>query len=237
MADIRLSSARAFADAQLRFWAEHKGGKILSKKKPLPFITISREYGCGGYELALLITEILNKEYNPQPIWVPYDRGVLEIIMKDMGLTAKLADTLSGSGKRNFADFFQTLFSSTPPQVAVYRKMSEVIRTLAIHGNVILVGRAGQGITRDLKNGFHIRLVGPLDWRIEKIKKFHKVSEKEARKEISDNMTSREQFLHEFFKMDINDSHNYDLVVNNARFETEAVAKVIICAMKARELL
>ncbi len=223
---------------QIEYWQRQKNisdiGEKVDKENENPFITISREYGCGGYEVAEHVVSELNHAYKQHPIWGAYDKLILDRISSDMGITNTLADTLTGSARRKMTELFQTTFSKFPPQVAVYRKLAEVVRMLAINGHVVIVGRAGNAITKDMPYGMHVRIIAPMDWKVERIMRLANISKKDAKSVIAEKTGDRESFLKEFVMFDSRDSHNYDLVINNADYTIENAAMLIIEALKLK---
>ncbi len=219
-----------YISSQIKYWQQQKDMiEFVEKKKPrLPFITLSREYGCGGFEIAVKIVELMNTSKKQDPIWAAYDKKLLDNIMTDMGLSESLLNTLTSSARSQFTNLLQTSFSSFPAQVAVYRKLAETIRLLALNGHVVIVGRAGNVITRDIQRGYNVRLVAPTEWKIEQLKIKYGVSRKDAETCILDKNKQREGFLKEFVKFELSDPHNYDMVVNCAHHSTEETAKLII---------
>lgn len=229
--------------SQIKYWRQQreKTGKVprppQGLKETLPFITISREYGCGGFEVAEEVAAILTREYRQKPPWAAYDRRVLEMIMKDMGLSSSLAETLTSGARAEMTNLFQTTFSKFPAQVAVYRKLAETVRTLAANGHVIIIGRAGNVITRDMERGYHVRIVAALDWRTERMAALLNVRKKEAEKIILAKMKKRDTFIRKFIKFDLADPHNYHIVINNARHTVEEAGRLIIEGLRVRGLL
>ena len=61
--------------------------------------------------------------------------------MDDMGFSSRLADTLTGTSRKNLANLLQTTFSAFPPQVAVYKKLVETLLDMY------------EGIVGDIKGG------------------------------------------------------------------------------------
>jgi len=223
---------------QIEYWQRQKPQPVatepVDKENQFPFITISREYGCGGYEVAEVVVSELNHVYKQHPIWGAYDKQILDRISQDMGITEALAETLTGSARRKMTELFQTSFSKFPPQVAVYRKLAEVVRMLAINGHVVIVGRAGNAITRDMPYGMHVRVVAPLEWKIERLVQLNNIAKKDAKELISTKTEDREGFLREFVNFDPRNSHNYDLVINNSDYSIENTAMLIIEALKLK---
>jgi len=227
-----------YISAQVNFWKtqrEQLNEPIKSNK--LPFVTISREYGCNGYQVAEKLVEILNEQYKASPQWAAYNKNLLEKLMADTGLSSSLIETLTSQARNKLTDMIQTSFSNFPPQVAIHKKLVETIATLALNGNVVIVGRGSSMITKNFSKGFHVRLVAPLSYRIEKISKEMSLSKAEATKVIQEKTKQREEYMKEFFKIDISDVHHYDLIINDASFNAEQTAKLIIEGMKIKGII
>jgi len=226
-------------DAQVRYWKERKDAieKVEFSeemdKKNKPFITLSREYGVGAFGLGEKIVRIINEKYKSSPEWAAYDRTILDKLMNDLGLSESLAATLTDNSKRKMADFIQTAFSKFPPQVAVYRKLVEVVRTLAVHGNVVIVGRAGNVITRDMIKGFHVRVVAPMHFRAERISRTHNIKIEEAKKLVVEKDAKRDGFIKEYVKHDNKEPLNYHIVVNLGQMTDDEAAMAIVNSMQA----
>ncbi|TAL35274.1 MAG: cytidylate kinase-like family protein [Spirochaetes bacterium] len=228
--------------SQISYWKQQREKiELYAAEKPFPsfgpFVTISREYGCGGFETALRLADVLNAEYSPEPPWLPYHRGLLEKVIHDMGLSAQLAETLTATARDQMTNLLQTTFSKFPPQVAVHRKLAETVRTLATHGNVIIVGRAGKAITREMEKGYHVRIVAPLEWRADRIASILGMGRREAEKIIAEKSKLREDYLRAFVKFDSADPHHYHLLVNNAFHGTDDIVRLVIQGMRLKGLL
>ncbi|HPS59037.1 MAG TPA: cytidylate kinase-like family protein [Spirochaetota bacterium] len=227
-----------YMNAQAIYWQKQKFKHEEPEKiNNLPFVTISREYGCCGYMVAKKITEIFNTEFNPEPLWAAYDKKLFEKMMIDTGLSASLIDTLTNKARNKLTDLVQTTFSDFPPQVAVHKKLVEMIAMLAMNGNVVIVGRGANKVTKDMTSGFHIRLVAPFEARVEKIVKALNISKLEANKLIKEKTKQREGYMKEFFKIDLTDPHNYDMVINDSTFSVDNSARLIIQGMRYKGIL
>ncbi len=227
-----------YINAQVNYWKQQKEKLATTEKSnPLPFITISREYGCGGYDIAKRLVEIFNDELKQTPQWAAYNRELLDKVMDDMGLSSSLAETLTGTARSGLTNLLQTSFSSFPTQVSVHKKLAETIAILALNGNVVIVGRGSNIITRSIKNGYNVRLVAPLNWRAEQIVKKMNISKQDAQKLIAEKTKQRDTYLKEFLKFDVADPHNYQLMINNADHTVDQAARIIIESMKIKELI
>ena len=146
-------------------------------------------------------------------------------------------ETMTGNSRKTMTDLFQTYFDKFPPQVAVYRKLAETVRILAEVGNVVLVGRASNIITREIPKGMHVRVIASMDFRINNIVKVKKLSKKDAEKLILEKTRERDSFIREYLKFDVADNSNYDMVINNSNHTAEQVAGLILDAMRCKGLI
>ncbi|PKL18257.1 MAG: hypothetical protein CVV49_06645 [Spirochaetae bacterium HGW-Spirochaetae-5] len=232
------SSMEKYISAQVTYWKKQKEQLTAPEKvNRLPFITISREYGCGGYEVAKKLVEIFNNEMKQTPEWAGYNRELLDKVMDDLGLSQSLAETLTGTARSGLTNLLSTSFSSFPTQVSVHKKLAETIALLALNGNVVIVGRGSNIITRSIKNGYNVRLVAPLNWRSDEIVKKMNISKQDAGKLIAEKTKQRDTYLKEYLKFDVADPHNYHLLINNAEHSAEQAARIIIESMKIKGLI
>ena len=228
---------------QVRYWKLQKEAidsidfKPKSAKGTKPFVTISREYGAGAYMVGEKLIMLLNETYNHEHNWAAYDRNLLDRIVNDMGLSESLAQTLTTNARNKMTEFFQTTFSTFPPQVAVYRKLAETTRILAYNGHVVLAGRAANRITRDMGQGFHVRLVAPLSWRAHRLSNLHRYHLKDAEQLIIEKDREIDGFIREFVKFDNTDPHNYHMTINMEHITPDEAARVIADGMKVCGLL
>jgi cytidylate kinase len=234
----RSSGFHTALSSQINYWKNQKleierrsAPESSAPRADFPFVTVSREYGCGGYELAEILADRLNAISLRKAPWMAYDRKLLEQIASDLGLSHALTETLTTKARKQVASFFETTFSVYPSQVTVYRKLTEIVRTLATNGHVILVGRGSNIITRDMPLGFHVRLVASMDWKIDRIASLMNLKKKDAEKLIIEKNRNREGFFAEFARFDMSDPNNYHMVINNERFTVGQTADIIVAAL------
>ena len=234
------STLDKYISAQVKYWQQKKNTVTApeERKSLRQFITISREYGCSGYTIGKKIAEVLNTaEPAPSPLWAAYERQVLDKVMEEMELSSHLVKTLTDDALRDLSDILKSVFSSLPPQVAVYQKLAQTIRILAAHGNVILVGRASNVITREMSGGYHVMIVAPMEVKIHNVMKNKNISKKDAEKLVIDNTARRENYITEYVRFDVRDPHNYDLIINLGNTSLEAAARLIIEGMKSKSVV
>ena len=226
------SDVEARISAHVRVWEKIRP---LGKQRTLetyPFVSISREFGCEALPLAQRLTEILNERCRPSIPWVAYDRELLENVPEE--LRRDILDSLDTRQRDGMTELFDNVINSKVEHALVVRKLAEVIRTLALHGHAILVGRGSSLATQDLKNGLHVRLVAPRAWRVAKIAADRDIPYREAEKIVDDGEKQRNTYIETYFVLDPQNPFHHDLLVDNSRFNLVQIAEIVFAALGVR---
>ena len=114
--------------------------------------------------------------------WTFFDRELMDKVLADHKLPKYLAKFLPEDRVSRIEDTLADIFSVRPTTELVVKQTAETILHLAELGHVILIGRAGNIVTARLPHVLHVRLVAPLDDRIERICRDDHKTPVEARK-------------------------------------------------------
>ena len=117
-------------------------------------------------------------------------------------------------------------------QRAYLESVQTVIKDLAVAGNVIIVGRAGQAILQDHSNALHLRVVAPMERRVQRIVKAHGISLKAAKAQIEDSDLFRANYLRRYYNIGWDDPSRYHLVINTGHITLETSAEVVCTAVR-----
>lgn len=191
-------------------------------------VTISRQTGCGAFAIAESLARYL-QERSPKGAcpWTVFDRNLIDKVLEDHNLPACLAKFLPEDRVSELEDFLGEIFAVRPPARTIILQTAETILKLAALGNVILIGRGGNMITAKLSNVIHVRLVAPLEKRIEYAHKEYNMSEAAARKFCMTEDIGRERYLKKYFNADINDPLLYHMIINTAQLNQTVIIKLI----------
>ncbi|NQU09192.1 cytidylate kinase-like family protein [bacterium] len=228
------ASLEARITAHVHAWEKARQAGQLLAPETYPFVTISREFGCEGVSLALQLSHILNERCRPFFTWVAYDRELLDRVAEELHLQRAVIESIDGSRRDGMTELFNAVLNSTIDDSVVFRKLGAVIRSLAIHGHCILVGRGSHLITQDLKTGMHVRLVAPRGWRVHQVTEEQQLPQREAAKLVEDHERQRDQFYRTFFVQDPQHPFHHDLIIDNSRFNLDQLAEIIFTALGAR---
>jgi cytidylate kinase len=164
-------------------------------------ITVSREYGAGGGEVARRFAAILG--------WRLLDAELLH----EAAALEHLPDAeLENLDERAIS--FKDRFRLHPAHEKYIHGLKEVARQAAARGNVILVGRETSQLVGDSPNALHLRLVAPREWRVARMAEKEHWSSEEALARCAAVDQTRDRFYRYFFGSDVAAPEQYHLIFN-----------------------
>ena len=211
-------------------------GQFSKKGEPGPYVTISRQYGCDGYELGDLLLEQLNEREDEAP-WQLYKKEILEQLAKDTGLTVEIVEQERLSKPSMLRDFFRGMRrTGTPDGYEIRNKIALMVRTVAIEGRALIIGQGATAATADLKNGLSVRIVAPREWRIARIS-IHEKLRKDAATARLEEVERKRKYLRKVYEERNPREPAFNLTIDNSSFNTAQAAELIIAAMELRQLI
>ena len=210
-------------------------------------ITISREYGSGGDEIATRVSEILG--------YRSFDKTLMAQILTETGISeSEIIDYSEDNYKvRSFLDRLlarsslreinKTSWTEDPTGTLTKEStllnesqgimlVQGAIRAAHRQGNVVIVGRGGQAILKGLPGVLHVRVQAPLDTRFGHIAYSKNIHLLGLRKEIVERDQAAADYLRRFYDIDWADPMLYDVVINTSQLNVEAAAQMIVAAVK-----
>jgi len=215
-------------------------------------ITISRQFGSYGDEIAQKLCEILGYQY--------FDKQLVMQAASEAGLSEQeIMDYSEENYKvRNFLDRMLSR-PQTLGHVRVWKEDAQGVRSpgaiplteetaldlvqKAIRhahqvGNVVIVGRGGQVILQNEPDVLHVRVEAPLETRIQRVKQWQpfetSVDLRRAAQDIIElkDLASAD-YLQRFYNVRWNDPALYHIIINTEKLRIDQVASML--AHLARE--
>lgn len=191
-------------------------------------VTISRQAGCGGVIVAEKLANYLQQHSPPLgATWTVFDRDLMNKVLADHNLPSHLAKFLPEDRISAIEDTLADIFGVRPTSQTLVQQTAETMLKFAELGSVILVGRAGNIVTAKVPHVLHVRLVAPMDDRIERICRDDNKSPAEARRFCLEEEQARARYVKTYYSADINDPVLYHLVINTSRVGYENTARLI----------
>lgn len=211
-----------------QFRSDSEGFLAAEKQASKPAITISRQSGSGGHAVGEKLAEYLKLHGPESPLpWMVFDRNLVEQVIEDNHLPGHLVRWMPEDRVSDLTDMLHGMFGIHPPFWTLVHQTAETISRLAKQGNVILIGRGANLVTRKLPHVFHVRLVGSLEKRVAHMQEIRSVGKKAALDLIHAEDRGRERYLKKYFNQNPDDPLLYDLVINTDSVSYEEAACLI----------
>lgn len=209
-------------------------------------ITISRQYGSEGDEIAANVCQILGYQ--------AFDKQLMAKVAAEAGLTeGELVDFTEDQHKvRGFLDRLlggprqivtqtrswgedrygvRTLDVKAIDVTESITLVQTVIRAAYGHGNFVIVGRGGQAVLRNEPGVLHVRIEAPLETRIHRVQLREGLTYELSRDAVAQRDRAAADYLKRFYGVDWSDSLLYHLILNTGRWGIESASRLIVDAV------
>jgi cytidylate kinase len=187
----------------------------------MAILTISRECQSGSHEIGMAVARSLGYEF------VSRERIFADV--KKYGKRWPGADLSVDENAPSIWERFDWEYHG------VISLVESVIYDRALADNVVIVGRGGNYLLRDIPYALRIRIVAPLEMRIERMMKEDHVDEKTARREVARIDRSRADYVKKNYGRDWEDLSHYDMVFNSGTDTYEDITRILISALEDRD--
>ena len=172
-------------------------------------VTISREYGSGGYEVGRRVAERMNYKF--------YDKELIAHIADKFLIPESFVAATEETElkKKNIFHEVFPVFTRTENENAdyIFREQGKFIVQLVEEGNCVIAGRRADYYLRDNPNALHLFFYADRDFKVRRICETENLSEDEAVKKIAD-MDRRRRTSYEYVTgRTWGDMHNYDRLI------------------------
>jgi cytidylate kinase len=135
-----------------------------------PVITISRECGCPGNEIAEMLKDKLNKKMEKEghvPKWRWVNKEILLRASQELKLNPHDVEVYVKASESGMIHDLVASFTETyhVRNAKIKKVIHDVIHNLSVEGHVIIVGRGGGAIAWDIPKSLHLYLEAPLTWK------------------------------------------------------------------------
>jgi cytidylate kinase len=189
-------------------------------------VTISRQAGAGGSEIARRLAE----EFKMDLI----GRQIIQYVAKSAGMTTQVVEFLDEKAVSRIDSMINSMFVNRHLSTDVYfRHLTRAIATIGEHGNAIIVGR-GAHLLLPKEKTLRFRFIAPQECRIRHFMKSRDMTKAEAEKYVEKRDADRTGFIQKYFKADADDPGHFDLVVNTEMLGIEGAFRIVSAAIRQR---
>lgn len=222
----------AAAERQMQAWvltAEIEG-RAIAEEGPQRladrlgrYLSISREAGAGGSDIAQLVGQELG--------WEVLDKNLVDRVAERFRLSRTMLEQVDETPSSWIWDVLGTWMDQKIITHDKYvARLGRVVLAAVRHGDVVLVGRGAQFLLPREK-GLAVRIIAPLKYRIAEIMRRKGVSQTDASRVVEETDLGRRDFVLNYFQKDIDDPHLYDLVINVEQIGPAAAVEQIVAVV------
>jgi cytidylate kinase len=176
-------------------------------------ITVSRQMGSLGSEVAFTVADLLGYRL----VW----RELINKAARRAGAPETALAVIDELGLLGVSP-------SRQANQAYSRAVEQVMHELVQEGNVVILGRAGQVILEKTPDALHVRIIAPLDLRVERIAQKLSIAPEHARAQVEASDRNRASYMRRFYHVQWDDPSLYHLIINTG-YVAPAHAAGLIC--------
>lgn len=191
-------------------------------------VTIGRQHGSDGHEIARLLAKELN---------IPcYDK---EIVDEAAAKSPFSREILNNYDEKRVSAFFMPVshFGGVDGgfqlNMQVAAAQFDAVRSLATDNNGVFVGRCADYVLRGRPELLRVFIQAPMNRRIRTIMDRKHLSEDQAKKLIREVDKDRASYYRYYTDQSWGEAENYDLVIDSSRLGPKGAVKVIVAFLDA----
>lgn len=208
---------------------------------PISVITIARQVGTGGEEIASHIAEAL--QYRLLDYRIVQEAAVEAGVSPETIAEAerrpsfftRIIEALARNPAAGAVQWGEPVNIGATPILtsADYRQLvQQVVEDFANHGRVVLLGHGAQFMLRDRPGVFRVLVTGSESARVRRIMQQMHCDEDHARELARQTDAERIAYFRDYFDAEWLAPASYDLTINTDRLEPAAAARVILSALQ-----
>jgi cytidylate kinase len=213
-------------------WHNYWVLKYVQGRNSVAIVTISRQFGAGGWTSAKEIAERLNYRF------------ISAAVIDKMAEEAKVSPEWIKSIEKHAGDWLIRFTSKLVSSSFIERHIGEsrsdfdenkyitfldkIIKRIAEEDNVVFLGRGSQYILQNKPNVINVLLVADLEDRIKFIERIWDIGRREAEKAIQTREKRRDAFLKCFAQGHPNSLRLYHLILNTSKMDLTQAEDLIV---------
>jgi cytidylate kinase len=198
----------------------------------MPIVTVSRQYGSGGSEVAERVANALG--------WKLYDNAVVEAVAARLRLTPaevsareervpSLVERMASAMALGVPEVMPVVgdMAAVPSEERMVMVTKRVIEDAVEAGPAVLVGRGAQCMLARRSDALHVYCYAPEEDLVRYVIENLGIPPAEAPRKVADMNHQREGYVRLHWQRNWRDVANYDLCVNTASLGVEGAARLV----------
>lgn len=201
-------------------------------------ITIGREFGSGGMDIARKLSEKLNIKY--------YDKELLAMAAKESGLCEEIFENHDEKPTNSFlyslvmdtysvSGYTSAPFLDMPLNHKVFLAQFDTIKKLAEKESCIIVGRCADYALAEHPNCISVFIHGDMDFRINHVMETFDLTREKAKDMIQKTDKKRASYYNYYSSKKWGDSRSYNLSLDSSELGLDGCVEMILHYMELRQ--
>lgn len=194
-----------------------------------PIITVGRQFGSGGREVAKKLAEVMNVSF--------YDKELLAEASKDSGICQEVMETYDEKqGKRGFFSLMggvqgrmdtAGMYLEMPLNHKIFLAQFDTIRRIADEGPCVIVGRCADYVLRDHANVLNVFIKASMEERVKRIERLYDMDPLKAEETIRKEDKQRATYYNYYATGTWGDVSNYHLCLDTGVLGVDGAVELI----------
>ncbi|PYP77482.1 MAG: hypothetical protein DMD35_15220 [Gemmatimonadetes bacterium] len=205
----------------------------------MPLITVSRQFGSGGSEVAERVARALD--------WHLYDNALVDEVARRLGMqpadvsareerVPSIAERIASAMALGMPEVMPTVadLAMQPTEERIVEVTKHVMEEAVLAGPAVLVGRGAQCMLASRADALHVFCYAPPEVLASYAVTNLGVAPADAARVVAENNHQREQYVKRHWKREWRDLANYHLCVNTGWLGLDAAAELIVGLARER---
>lgn len=183
-------------------------------------ITISRQYGSGGRDIAKALSKNLNIPF--------YDKEIIEMASQSSSIDQSFfEDYETNKPNAMLTDLSKSVAITTSIDDNVFAQHAKIIKKIADESPCIIVGRCADVVLKERQKVINVFIYGDMESRMKRIVEVYKEETTEAQDLIKKVDKKRSSYYKHYSNASFGDAQNYTICLNSSELGIEECIHVI----------
>lgn len=182
-------------------------------------ISIGREYGSGGHEIAEKLAERLQI-----PI---YDRNLLDRMAEEKSMDGEKLRKYDEAPRKLLLSRTVRGYSNSPEENIAHMQFDFIKEKAEKGESFVVVGRCSDDLLKPYEGLISIFILGDKEEKVQRIMRVRNMTEEEAKAAIYRHDKKRKSYHNYYCKGKWGDSRSYDICVNSSKLGTEKTVDML----------
>lgn len=189
-------------------------------------ITVSREFGSGGHEIAEKIAAGLGLKF--------YDRGMLDEIADEMNVKVEFLEKYDEKPRNIMLSRKIGKYSNSMEEILAETQFEYIQKKAEKGDSFVIVGRCSESVLRDMDGLISIFINGDRECKIKRVMEKYALSRAEAVRKMERHDYKRKKYHNRHSDHKWGDSRYYDLCINSSPLGISGTVRVLEDYIEAR---